>query len=111
MMSTSGAKASLYKHFRKQEKKLYEISDRIGCMSQANVDYVLAHNPEVKIRHDENLKKSGYGIVEVCPNSIEEELKEKDKDRVLGIYRSHKPDIHLYEGMTDLVAELKSRGI
>ncbi len=60
IMSKSGLKGLLYKHFRKQEKKLYRISDRIGCMSQANVDYVLKHNPEVD-----------PSIVEVCPNSVE----------------------------------------
>lgn len=60
MMSKTGIKGLLYKHFRNQEKKLYRVSDRIGCMSQANVDYVIKHNPEV----DPNK-------VEVCPNSIE----------------------------------------
>lgn len=60
IMSTSGLKGLLYKHFRKQEKKLYRISDRIGCMSQANVDYVIKHNPEID-----------QSIVEVCPNSID----------------------------------------
>lgn len=33
--------------FRRLEKQLYQISDRVGCMSQGNIDYVLAHNPEV----------------------------------------------------------------
>ena len=60
IMSKTGVKGLLYKHFRKQEKKLYRISDRIGCMSQANVDYVLKHNPEVNPK-----------IVEVCPNSVD----------------------------------------
>ena len=60
IMSQTGVKGFLYKHFRRQEKKLYRISDRIGCMSQANVDYVLKHNPEVD-----------PSIVEVCPNSVE----------------------------------------
>lgn len=60
IMSKSGFKGLLYKHFRKQEKKLYRISDRIGCMSQANVDYVLKHNPEVDPK-----------IIEVCPNSFD----------------------------------------
>lgn len=60
MMSTSGFKGILYHHFRKQEKRLYAISDQIGCMSQANVDYVIKHNPEVDSQK-----------VEVCPNSIE----------------------------------------
>lgn len=60
IMSKSGLKGLLYKHFRRQEKKLYRISDGIGCMSQANVDYVIKHNPEVDPK-----------IVEVCPNSVE----------------------------------------
>lgn len=60
IMSTRGVKGLLYRHFRNQEKKLYRISDRIGCMSQANVDYVIKHNPEVD-----------PSIVEVCPNSID----------------------------------------
>lgn len=60
MMSKSGIKGLIYKYFRAKEKKLYEISDYIGCMSQANVDYVIKHNPEIN-----------PSIVEVCPNSIE----------------------------------------
>lgn len=71
LMSTRGLKGLLYKHFRKQEKKLYAVSDRIGCMSQANVDYVLNHNIEVKQRNDNAIKNTGKAIVEVCPNSIE----------------------------------------
>ena len=47
--------------FRSKEKRLYEISDYIGCMSHANVDYLLMHN-EI----DSNR-------VEVCPNSIKVE--------------------------------------
>lgn len=60
MMQTTGLKGLIYGHFRQQEKRLYALSDRIGCMSQANVDYVIAHNPEVP-----------PSIVEVCPNSID----------------------------------------
>lgn len=60
MLSKTGIKGLLYKHFRNQEKKLYRISDRIGCMSQANVDYVVKHNPDVD-----------PSKVEICPNSVE----------------------------------------
>lgn len=60
LMKTKGVKGILYKHFRKQEKRLYAISDHIGCMSKANVDYLIEHNPEV------NSSK-----VEICPNSID----------------------------------------
>lgn len=49
----------IYKYFRNREKKLYQISDYIGCMSQANVDYLLKHNPYL------DPKK-----VEILPNSI-----------------------------------------
>ena len=60
MMSKTGVKGFLYKHFRKQEKELYKVSDYIGCMSPANVKYVIEHNPEV------NPAK-----VELAPNSFE----------------------------------------
>ncbi|EKT4500353.1 glycosyltransferase family 4 protein [Flavobacterium psychrophilum] len=50
----------LNKMFVKKEKKLYKISDTIGCMSQANVDFVLKHNPEIP-----------RDKIEVNPNSIE----------------------------------------
>ena len=60
MMSKSGVKGILYRYFRAKEKKLYALSDRIGCMSQANIDYVLKHNPEVSAEK-----------VELCPNSVE----------------------------------------
>ncbi|TRZ45009.1 glycosyltransferase family 4 protein [Robertkochia solimangrovi] len=36
-----------HRYFRNLEHKLYAISDHIGCMSQANIDYVIKHNPEV----------------------------------------------------------------
>ncbi len=49
----------LYKYFRNKEKELYEISDFIGCMSPANLNYILKHNPEINKE-----------FVEVNPNSI-----------------------------------------
>ena len=58
MMSQKGVKGLIYRYFRKKEKRLYAISDAIGCMSPANVSYVLRHNPEVSA-----------GKTEVCPNS------------------------------------------
>ncbi|UFH65463.1 glycosyltransferase family 4 protein [Clostridium cadaveris] len=35
----------IYKFFKRQEKKLYDISDMIGCMSKANEQYIIKHNP------------------------------------------------------------------
>lgn len=44
--------------FRRAEKALYQVSDFIGCMSPANVSYLLEHN-------ELSPKKVG-----LCPNSI-----------------------------------------
>lgn len=60
MMSKKGLKGVLYHHFRKQEKQLYKVSDHIGCLSPANIKYVLEHNPEIDA-----------GKLEVAPNSYE----------------------------------------
>lgn len=60
MMPKTGIRGSLYKYFRRKEKRLYQLSDHIGCMSPANVDYVLMHNPEIP-----------SDMVEVAPNSNE----------------------------------------
>lgn len=60
MLKTKGIKSVMYKHFKYQEKRLYKVSDRIGCMSQANVDYLLKHNSYLNSNN-----------IEICPNSIE----------------------------------------
>lgn len=71
MMTKSGVKGLLYKFFRNKEKKLYAASDFIGCMSPANVEFVLKHNPEIDPSR-----------VEVSPNSIELQEKEMDPGQV-----------------------------
>lgn len=60
MMRKGGLKGVLYRYFRRKEKKLYAMSDYIGCMSEANVEYVLRHNPEIPRE-----------TVEVCPNAVD----------------------------------------
>lgn len=60
LLKTSGLKGIMYRYFRHKEKKLYKVSDYIGCMSKANCGYILAHNPEV------NPDK-----VEICPNCFD----------------------------------------
>lgn len=60
----------LHGYFRKEEKKLYSVSDFIGCMSPANVDYIRKNNPEIN-----------PGIIEVNPNSIEPIEQSFDEDQ------------------------------
>lgn len=55
-----GKDSLFYKYFRTKEKKLYRNTDYIGCMSPANVDYIIKNNPDVDTSR-----------VEVCPNSLE----------------------------------------
>ena len=53
------ANGLIHAYFRAKEKQLYRISDHIGCMSPANVHYLLEHNPEIS-----------KDKVSVCPNAI-----------------------------------------
>ena len=50
----------VYRLFRRKEIALYKNSDYIGCMSPANVKYILEHNDFI-----------APNCVEVAPNSIE----------------------------------------
>lgn len=89
MLTKTGIKGLLYRYLRNKEKKLYAISDRIGCMSQANKKYILEHNSG--ITSDQ---------VEICPNCIEvrdlritqqerDEIREKyalPKDKKIFVY-------------------------
>lgn len=49
----------IYGYFRMKEKRLYEISDYIGCMSPENCRYLLRHNPQI-----------GRKRTEVLPNAV-----------------------------------------
>ncbi len=53
-------RSPIYKMFRRKEETLYQLSDYIGCMSPANVQYIIKHNPSIDATR-----------VEVCPNSVE----------------------------------------
>ena len=49
----------LHKFFKNKENKLYTISDYIGCLSQANVDYLKKNNPNLD-----------FNKLEINPNTI-----------------------------------------
>lgn len=78
-----------YKFFRKKEKSLYKTSDYIGCMSPANVEFVLRHNPEIDASR-----------VEVAPNSIDlvyglqlNSLEDEGQQKAANIYIRKKYDL------------------
>jgi hypothetical protein len=73
-------KGVLYKYFRNKEKELYRISDKIGCMSKANADFILHQNSFIS----ENK-------IEINPNSIElqdfKELSEQERNTIKSQYK------------------------
>lgn len=87
-MGMFGEKSIFNWYFGKKEKALYEASDYIGCMSPANVDFLLKHNPEI------NAKR-----VEVAPNSIElkddDALKDPGQQKAARLYIRKKYDLPL----------------
>ncbi len=89
MLQKVGVKSILYKMFRRKEEKLYRISDYIGCMSQANVDYILTNNPSLspeKIHVNPNSME--VFDIEIFP-SLKQEIRAKyniPKDAVTFIY-------------------------
>ena len=60
MLKKTGLKGIIYRYFRKKEVKLYNISDIIGCMSPANVDFIVVNNVFVSASK-----------LSICPNSLE----------------------------------------
>ena len=69
-------KSAFYKYFRKKEINLYKISDKIGCMSPKNEEYLLTNNSYLDKEK-----------IEVFPNSINPK-KENMRDLKLNkIYR------------------------
>ncbi len=66
------AGSPIHRVLRQFEKRLYKASDMIGCMSQANVDFIKKWNPYVQ-------------NIEVCPNTldyIDSRLPEEEKRAV-----------------------------
>ena len=78
MMAKSGPKSIIYKMFRRKEEKLYRLSDSIGCMSQANVDFLLKHNPYIPAES-----------VHINPNSADVFPYERDEAKKAEIYAKY----------------------
>lgn len=79
-----GEKSVFNWYFRRKEKALYKASDYIGCMSPANVSFVLNHHPEIDASR-----------VEVAPNSIElsESLPDHEQEKAERYYIRKKYDL------------------
>ena len=74
MMTKTGPKSVIYKMFRKKEEKLYAVSDFIGCMSEANKEYLIKHNPGLDASK-----------IHINPNSIQVQEVVKDAEKIKAI--------------------------
>jgi glycosyltransferase involved in cell wall biosynthesis len=81
----------LHRFFKKKEKRLYQSSDHIGCMSPANINFIIADNPEIDPDR-----------LEVNPNSISPRpilLSSEEKQAILSKYHiSQHSIIFVYGG-------------
>lgn len=68
----------LHRMFLRKERMLYEVSDTIGCMSEANQEYLIRHNPAIAVNK-----------VEVNPNSIEPIVFEQTIDEKIKIKQKY----------------------
>lgn len=67
----------LHQMFLKKERRLYELSDTIGCMSEANKKYLLTHNPFIVTNKVEVNPNSIAPIVSVYTANEKRAIKEK----------------------------------
>lgn len=62
-------------------------------------------------RYEEELWNSFEAGKPAIDELLKELRRENEKAKVLSVYRSHQPDIHLYPGVTEMIEELKAKSI
>mgnify|MGYP003652122694 CR=1 FL=1 len=77
----------IYNYFRKKEIALYDLADKIGCMSPANITYIENHNPKVD-KTKLHLLPNWENLHEKDENLDEDEFRAKNglSDKIVAIY-------------------------
>ena len=75
----------MHKYFSYLEKKLYEASDRIGCMSNANIEYLKSHGRELDVSRLE-LFPNTVKIRDIEKDSAEEGQAAQEKEQISFIF-------------------------
>jgi glycosyltransferase involved in cell wall biosynthesis len=70
-------KSFIHWFFRSKEKKLYAISDSIGCMSEGNISYLEKHNPEID-KKKLHLLPNWANLLPLQSNEINRQLKKQE---------------------------------
>jgi len=101
-------KSLIYKYFRSKEIELYNISDHIGCMSIANVEYILNNNKKIdpnKVEVNPNCIEVGYNVLDDIPK---EEILSKfniPSDKIIYVYGGN---LGLPQGINYIVDNIKN---
>jgi len=74
----------IYKYFRSEEKKLYEVASKIGCMSEGNIKYLMEHN---------NVDFKKFEIFRNTVKITDNDLTQDEKDRIRKKYGIEKNDV------------------
>jgi glycosyltransferase involved in cell wall biosynthesis len=92
----------IHNYFRKKEITLYQQSDQIGCMSPANVSYVIQHNPKIEA-NKLHLLPNWESVHEMDRNFNEEEIRKQYglEDKLIAIFGGN---IGLPQRMENIVA-------
>ncbi len=71
----------IYRYFKGKEKKLYQVADHIGCMSQGNIAFIKKNNSGVSENKLHELKnfQISYQPSEANPNEIRQKYDLSDK--------------------------------
>ena len=75
----------MYIYFKREEKKLYEISSKIGCMSDGNIKYLQENNPY--------LDPNKFEIFRNTVKITNEKMPDKEKEKIRNKYGLKKDDV------------------
>ena len=85
-------KGLVYKYFRRLEKKLYQQSDKIGCMSPENINYVKRHNEYLDftklhlLRNWEELVEPDNDFVKIEKQNNKLRKRYNIEDKIVALY-------------------------
>ena len=106
-------KHPVYLYFKMGERKLYEISSKIGCMSDGNMKYLIEHNP--------NINPNKFEIFRNTVKITDDKLSEKERNLIRKKYGITKDDVVAIFGgnfgkpqgldfLLDVLKKYKNRG-
>ena len=104
----------IWRFFRSKERKLYAISDAIGCMSNANVTYLLRENPEIPVEKvhvcPNAIKPIPLDQIAACRNEVPKQFAVIPNDRLKLIYAGNLGKPQGIDFLIDVIEAIKTRG-